>query len=149
MPQSLVSVPVHFVFSTRGREPWIREECAGRLYEYIGGIAHAEKCQLLAAGGVPDHVHLLISFGRMIGLADLMRLVKTNSSKWWHETFPGHPFAWQAGYGAFAIGHAQIGTVRDYIGRQREHHAGQSYQDEYRSLLREHGLEWDERYVWD
>jgi putative transposase len=149
MPQSLVCLPVHFVFSTKGREPWIRDEWAARLYEYIGGIARAEKCQLLAAGGMPDHVHLLISLARTIALADLMRLVKANSSKWIHETFPGQPFAWQNGYGAFAVGHTQTGVVREYIARQAEHHAGRTYQDEYRATLREHGLEWDERYVWD
>ena len=75
MPQSLVCLPVHFVFSTKGREPWVRGEWADRLYAYAGGIVHTEKCQLLAAGGMPDHVHLLVSVGRTIALADLMRLV--------------------------------------------------------------------------
>src|SRR4051812_45462618 len=123
MPQSLVCLPIHFVFSTKGREPLIREEWAARLYDYIGGIARAEKCLLLAAGGMPDHVHLLISLGRTIALADLMRLVKANSSKWIHETFPGQPFAWQNGYGAFAVGHDRVDVVRTYIARQAEHHA--------------------------
>lgn len=149
MPQSLVFLPVHFVFSTKGREPWIRDEWAARLYEYVGGIAHAEKRQLLAAGGMPDHVHLLVSVGRTIAVADLMRLIKANSSKWIHDTFSGQPFAWQNGYGAFAVGHDRIDVVRAYIVRQAEHHAVRSYQEEYRTLLREFGLEWDERYVWD
>jgi len=149
MPQSLVCLPVHFVFSTKGREPWVHDEWADRLYAYAGGVVHAERCQLLIAGGMPDHVHLLVSVGRTTGVADLMRLVKTNTSKWVHETFPDHPFAWQNGYGAFAVGYDRIDTVRAYIARQPEHHAGRSYQDEYRELLGEHGLEWDERYVWD
>ena len=149
MPQSLVCLPVHFVFSTKGREPWIGDEWADRLYGYIGGIAHAEKCQLLAAGGMPDHIHLLISVARTIALADLMRVVKANSSKWVHETVTSTPFAWQTGYGVFGVGHDRIDTVRGYIARQAEHHAGRSYQDEYRALLSEYGLEWDERYVWD
>ena len=149
MPQSLICLSVHFVFSTKDRGPWIREEWAPRLYEYIGGIAHAERCQLLAAGGMPDHVHLLISMARTIAVADLMRLVKATSSKWIHETFPGQSFGWQNGYGAFAVGRAGEEVVRGYIARQAEHHAGCSYQDEYRALLRDHGLEWDERYVWD
>jgi REP element-mobilizing transposase RayT len=137
------------VFSTRGREPWIRGEWDSRLYAYVGGIAHAEKCQLLAAGGMPDHVHFLISMARTIAVADLMRLIKANSSKWIHETFSGQPFAWQNGYGAFAVGHDQVDSVRAYIARQAEHHARHSYQEEYRTLLAEHGLEWDENYVWD
>ncbi len=149
MPQSLVCLPVHFVFSTKGREQWIRDEWAARLYEYVGGIAHAESCQLLAAGGMPDHTHLLVSVGRTVSLADLMRLIKANSSKWIHETFSGLPFAWQNGYGAFAVGHDRVDAVRAYIAGQAEYHADHPYQDEYRSLLSEHGLQWDERYVWD
>ena len=149
MPQSLACLPVHFVFSTKGREPWVCEEWAERLYEYVGGAVRTEQCRLLAAGGMPDHVHLLVSLGRTVTVADLMRVVKANSSKWVHETFPGIPFAWQNGYGAFAIQYDRIDAVRGYIARQAEHHAGHSYQDEYRTLLSEHGLEWDERYVWD
>ncbi|MGL4551441.1 MAG: IS200/IS605 family transposase [Gemmataceae bacterium] len=149
MPQSLVCLAAHFVFSTKGREPLILPGWAGRLYDYIGGVVHAEKCQSLAAGGVPDHVHLLVSVGRTVSLADLMRMVKTNSSKWVHETLPDAPFNWQAGYGGFDVSHDHLGTIRQYIARQAEHHAGRSYQDEYRAILREHGLEWDERYVWD
>jgi putative transposase len=149
MPQSLVCLPVHFVFSTKGREPYIREQWAARLYSYIGGIADAEKCVLLAAGGVQDHVHLLISVARTIAVADLMRVVKTNSSKWVHDTFGGSPFAWQNGYGAFAVEYGRIDTIRGYIARQAEHHAGQSFQDEYRALMTAHGIKWDEKYVWD
>ncbi len=149
MPQSLVCLPVHFVFSTKGREPYIREDWADRLYQYVGGIVTAERCRLLAAGGMPDHIHLLISVGRTIAVADLMRVVKANSSKWVHETFAGVPFAWQNGYGGFAVEYDRIETVRGYIARQAEHHAGQSFQDEFRVLLTAHGMKWDEKYVWD
>ncbi len=149
MSQSFACLPVQFVFSIKNREPWIREEWAQRLYDYIGGIVQTEKSILLAAGGVPNHVHLLVSLGREVSLAEMMRLVKTNSSKWVHDTFPDHPFAWQAGYGAFGASYANLDPVRAYIARQKEHHANLSFQDEYRGLLRAHGLEWDERYVWD
>ncbi len=149
MPQSLVCLPVHFVFSTKGREPFIGEEWAERLYQYIGGIVTAEKCRLLAAGGMPDHIHLLISVGRTIAVADLMRLVKANTSKWVHEMFAGVSFAWQNGYGGFAVEYDRIETIRGYIARQADHHSGQSFQDEFRTLLGAHGMEWDEKYVWD
>lgn len=149
MPQSLACMPVHFVFSTKGREPWIQREWAGRLYEYIGGIVRTEKSLLLQAGGVEGHVHLLIALGREVSLAEMMRLVKANSSKWVHETFRDRPFGWQGGYRAFAVSHAHLGPANAYIAGQREHHASLTFQDEYRGLLREHGPEWDERYVWD
>lgn len=149
MPQSLASVAVHFVFSTKAREPWIRDEWAERLRGYIGGVLHSGGCRLLVAGGVEDHIHLLVSLGRTASLADLMRMVKTNSSAWVHDAFREYPFAWQNGYGVFGVSHSDIPAVHSYIERQKEHHATESYQDEYRRLLTAHGLEWDERFVWD
>src|SRR5687767_3842947 len=99
---------------------------------------------------MPDHVHLLVSMGRETCVADLVRLVKSNSSKWLHDTQPdlAH-FAWQAGYGAFSVSHSQLEVVRHYIENQAEHHRQTTFQDEYRTFLRKHGIEWDERFVWD
>src|SRR5262245_6052911 len=100
MPQSLVSLHLHIVFSTKHREPLITPDLAPRLHGYIGGIARETGSVLVAAGGMPDHVHLLVSLGRQTSVADLVREVKANSSRWVHDTFPDRPwFAWQAGYG--------------------------------------------------
>ncbi len=149
MPQSLASVHVHFVFSTKNREPWIPAEVADRLYPYLGGLARTVGCRLVRVGGMPDHIHLLVSLGREVALADAMRVLKANSSGWAHEAFPDLPFAWQAGYGAFAVSASHVERVVAYIDDQAEHHRNMTFQDEYRALLRRHGLEWDERYVWD
>jgi putative transposase len=125
-------------------------ELQPRLYEYIGGILRAEKSALLAAGGIPDHVHLLVSLSRELAIAETLRLVKANSSKWIHETFPEHrDFAWQSGYGAFSVSFSNVPEVKGYIARQSEHHRVLTFQDEFREFLRKHELEWDERYVWD
>ncbi|QEG32419.1 hypothetical protein GobsT_72740 [Gemmata obscuriglobus] len=75
--------------------------------------------------------------------------LKAAPSAWVHETFPAVRFAWQAGYGAFAVSKSNVEAVRAYIGRQEEHHRKQNYQDEYREFLTRHEQEWDERYVWD
>ena len=150
MPQSFGSLHFHLVFSTKNRQPLIDAELQSRLYEYMGGILRAEKSVLLAAGGVPDHVHLLVSLSRELSLAETLRLVKANSSKWIHETFPGREqFAWQAGYGAFSVSFSNLPDVKNYIGRQAEHHRIRTFQDEFREFLRRHELAWDERYVWD
>ena len=99
---------------------------------------------------MPDHTHLLVSLSRDCSLAEVMRVVKSNSSRWVSDTFPDLAgFSWQAGYGAFAVSHSLIETVIRYIDRQAEHHAKLTFQDEYREFLRRHGIEWDERYVWD
>jgi REP element-mobilizing transposase RayT len=96
-----------------------------------------------------DHVHLLVSVGRTLSIADTVRLIKANSSKWIHEELPLSDFQWQAGYGAFAVSYSNIDAVKQYIANQEDHHRVRTFQDEFREILRRHGLEWDERYVWD
>jgi len=89
-----------------------------------------------------------VSLGRELSIAETLRLVKANSSKWIHATFPDRQsFAWQAGYGAFSVSYSHIADVKKYIARQAEHHRVRSFQDELREFLRRHELEWDERYV--
>jgi putative transposase len=150
VPQSLVSLTIHVVFSTKNREPLIDAELAPRLYGYVGGIVHNTKSVLLATGGVEDHIHLLVSLGRTTAIADFVRNVKTNSSLWVHETFPERSsFGWQSGYGAFSVSKSVIGGVKNYIAIQREHHKKETYQEEYMRFLRDHDLEYDERYLWD
>ena len=150
MPQSLASLNFHFVFSTKNRQPLIDTEIQARLYEYIGGILRAEKSVLLAAGGMPDHVHLLVSLSRELSIADTLRVVKANCSKWIHETFPDRQnFGWQAGYGAFSVSFSNLPEVKKYIAGQAEHHRIRTFQEEFREFLRRHEIDWDERYVWD
>jgi len=99
---------------------------------------------------MPDHIHLLVSLGRTISVADLVRDVKTVSSQWVHTEFPTlSRCAWQAGYGAFGVSLSGVPDVRKYIDNQAEHHRVVTFQDEYRAFLRRHEIEWDERYVWD
>ncbi|MFO0956535.1 MAG: transposase [Isosphaeraceae bacterium] len=121
-----------------------------RLYDYLGGILRIEGSPLLAAGGMPDHVHLLVSLGRSMAIADLLRIIKANSSRWVHGEFPTPMgFAWQAGYAAFSVSASNRGRVEEYIQGQAEHHRTVTFQDEYRAFLRRHGIAFDERYVWD
>src|SRR5262245_31164294 len=104
MPQSFACIINHIIFSTKNRLPLIHPELQPRLYEYIGGILRNEKCCLLAAGGMPDHVHLLVSESKELSRYETVRLIKSNSSKWVHETIPmSRDFAWQAGYAAFSV----------------------------------------------
>jgi putative transposase len=150
VPQSFAAVYVHLVFSTKHRAATIRLEWAPRLYEYIGGIILHRGGELIAAGGMPDHLHLLVSIGRKWSLAELLRDIKAGSSKWVHESFlEDHAFGWQDGYGAFSVSASKLDEVKRYIRNQARHHQMLSFQDELRELLRKHGLEWDERYIWD
>ncbi len=87
--------------------------------------------------------------GRTIAIADMVRLIKANSSGWIHDEIGLRDFQWQNGYGAFGVSYSNVSAVRQYLASQAEHHRARTFQDEFREILRRHGLEWDERYVWD
>ena len=150
MPQSLSSVLIHLVFSTKNRTPTILPEIQARLWEYLGGIVKGLKGFPIQIGGMPDHVHMLVTLRQQLALADMLREIKAGSSGWIHDTFQElREFEWQAGYGAFTVSHSGVPTVKEYIVNQAEHHKTLTFQDEYRFLLKKHGIEFDERYLWD
>jgi REP-associated tyrosine transposase len=150
MPQSFGCLHFHLIFSTKHRAPLLVGDVPQRLYAYIGGILRDEKGLLVAAGGMPDHVHLLVSLGRASSMADAVRQIKGSSSRWISDTFPGlGAFAWQTGYAAFSVSYSQIDTVKHYLATQAEHHQTVTFQDELRAFLRKHDLAFDEQYMWD
>jgi len=150
MPGTYSQLLLHIVFSTKRRERWITPEVADRLYPYIGGIVRAEKGVLYDIGGVEDHVHLYLRWRPDAAVSDLMRTVKSRSSKWMHGTFPElGAFAWQEGYSVFSVSKSQEEAVKSYIANQSRHHSKEDFNSELLRLLRAHGIEFDERYVFD
>lgn len=148
MPQSYTDINLHFIFGTKERRRLITPDLNDRLYAYIGGTVANERGRLLVAGGMPDHVHLLISMPGQMSASDMMRLVKTNSSRWVHETFPGMgEFGWQDGFGAFSVSHSAIERVREYIERQAEHHRTMTFEEEFAEFLNRHEIAFDPRYL--
>jgi REP element-mobilizing transposase RayT len=104
----------------------------------------------LQVGGTSDHVHVLCRLGRSISVADLVRELKRDSSKWLAtKTEPVGEFQWQSGYGAFSVSPAHVEALTGYIRDQEAHHRAESFQDELRRLLAKYNLTWDEQYVWD
>ena len=148
MPQSLSRVLIHLVFSTKNREPLIVPGVRGRAFAYLGGALNGIGCPPVIVGGVTDHVHLLFVLGRTLALSKAVEEVKKESSKW-AKTHIDSRFYWQSGYGAFSVSPSVAPDVERYVGNQEEHHREMTFQDEFRQLLRRHGIEWDERYVWD
>ena len=150
MPQSFTCLHYHIVFSTKDRRPTIAEDIRERIYKYIAGILNENKSRLIAVGGMPDHVHLLVSVSKELSISDVLRVIKTNSSKWVHESFPQHlAFAWQAGYGAFAVSFSNLDTVKRYIANQETHHRRVDFKTEFMTLLTRHEIEFEEKYLWD
>ena len=146
MASTLTNLLLHVVFSTKDRRGLITADLQENLYPYIGGIIRGEKGVPLAIGGTKNHIHILAKFPASISVSDMLRCIKGNSSKWIKEK--GRPFAWQRGYAAFSVSQSLAGRVRTYIQRQEEHHKQNSFQDELISLLKIHGIEYDENYIW-
>ena len=150
MPGTFSQITFHIVFSTKHREPWITADVAERLYPYMGGIVRAEKGVLYDIGGIEDHVHMQLRWRPDATVSDLMRTVKARSSLWVHQSLPRlEAFAWQEGYSVFAVSKSQEGRVKKYIADQAEHHKKMDFKSELLSLLRAHGIEFEERYVFD
>jgi putative transposase len=125
----------------------IAREFQAELWAYLGGIVRNLDGKALAVNGTADHVHLLVSLPPTVCIADTIRVVKPNSSKWEREKL--HPsFGWQNGYGALSVSLSGAVEVMEYIRRQEEHHRRMTFQEELVAILKKHGIEYDERYVW-
>jgi putative transposase len=151
MSQSLSAVYIHAVFSTKERWQYLRELLVrDEVHTFLGGASNHLGCPALAVGGTGDHIHQLIRFSRTITQADWIKEIKRVSNAWAKQRYPHlHNFSWQAGYGMFSVNPSELDALRHYIATQEEHHRKASFQDEFRALLKQYGLEWDERYVWD
>jgi putative transposase len=143
---SFTSCLVHCVWSTKNHAPVLNSNLRERLWPYLGGIARKNEMKALAVGGIVDHVHILVSLPATLSVARAIQLLKGNSSKWIHETFPNRAlFGWQEGYGAFSIGVSGVEATKTYIRNQAEHHRKRTFREELRTMLRKHGLKYDER----
>jgi REP element-mobilizing transposase RayT len=150
MSQSLVKNLLHLVYSTKHRQAWIPEDVRDRLYAYQAGIFRQCESPALVIGGVEDHVHALFSLSKNRVLKEIVEEVKKASSRWMKaEGSKNKDFPWQNGYAAFSVSASNVEEVRRYIEGQRERHGTLTFQDELRALFQRHGIEYDERYVWD
>ncbi len=127
---------VHVIFGTKDCRPWIREP--DKIHACLVGIAKEYAIEVKAIGGTGDHVHLLLALPPKLSVANVVRVLKANSSQWMNES--GHLFAWQQGYGVFSVSMSNVEAVAKYIGRQVEHHKGRSYREEFGEFLRKHGI---------
>ena len=116
MPQSIVKILTHIVFSTKNRADLILPEFENDLFGYIAGIVKNNKSKLIAINGTENHVHLLVSVGKQIQISDLVGDIKRSSSYWIKRR--GNKsvnFYWQSGYGAFSVSQSQVDSVVGYI----------------------------------
>ncbi len=150
MPQSLARLNVHLIFSTKNRERYLHDSIRDPLHKYMAVVLQNFGCPASIINSVEDHVHLLFDLGRTRSVSQVVEEVKTTSSKWIKTQDANFAaFAWQAGYGAFAVSESNVFAVREYIVNQREYHHTKTFQAEFRAFLGRHGIAFDERYIGD
>ncbi len=148
--QSLSKILLHVVFSTKNREPWLQEDVRRRIHAYMATVCRDLGAEVSDVHGVSDHVHIITTLPRTISQAELLQKIKTTSSKWIKTLDAEYRgFSWQRGYAAVSVSPSQLDVVLQYVRNQEEHHRSRSFQEEYRELLRKHGIEFDEQFVWD
>jgi REP element-mobilizing transposase RayT len=150
MPQSLSKLYVHLAFNTKHREPLLLAPLRAQVHAYLATVLKNHDSPAMEVGGTSDHVHALFRLSKNRSLAEIVEEIKTSSSKWVKTQGKALVnFHWQNGYGGFSVSPADVEKVATYIAQQETHHRAMTFQEEYRRLLESHGIEFDERYVWD
>ncbi len=150
MPQSLSNILIHLIWSTKDRHPWLAPGIREKTHAFLAGAVRQCDCEAFRVGGVADHVYLAVRLSRTLSVAELVKDVKTASSKWLKSQDPAFTaFHWQQGSGAFSVGMSQKEALLQYVDTQQEHHRIRTFQEEYRDFLNKYGIEYVERYVWD
>ncbi|MBK6523598.1 MAG: IS200/IS605 family transposase [Sphingobacteriaceae bacterium] len=148
MTNTYTQIHLQIVFAVKYREGAIRSPWKNELYKYITKIIQNNGHKMICINGMPDHIHILIGLRPAQSISELLREVKSNSSKWINEKkLVSGKFEWQEGYGAFSYSKRDLRNVIDYIENQEIHHSTVSFKMEYESFLKEFEIEYNERFV--
>ena len=136
------------VFTTKNTEKVLIKEQRERLFRYIWGIIKNHKSVLYQINGVEDHIHIATHIHPSVSLSNFVKDIKIASSLWINEEniFPDFT-SWQRGYGAFTYSIEAKENLVNYIKNQEEHHKQKDFRAEYKSILEEFDVEFDERYL--
>ena len=148
MANTYTQIYIHVVFAVEGRQNLIRPEHNEELQKYITGIVAGQNHKLIVINNMPDHLHLLVGLRPDASLSDLMRDVKTGSSKFINaKRWVAEKFSWQEGFGAFSYSRSQLDAVIQYIEDQQKHHAQKTFREEYVEMLQKFNVNYDPQYI--
>jgi len=150
MANTYTQLYVHVIFAVKGRANLLLPKWKENLYRYITGIVTNKNQKLMVINGVSDHIHILIGLKPDINLSDLIRDIKSNTSKWINENkYVAGKFEWQNGFGAFSVGYSQIETLLNYIINQESHHHKKTFREEYLEFLNEYHIDFKMEYIFE
>ena len=148
MANTYTQIHIHCVFAVKHRKAMIDSAFKEELYEYITGIVQQRGHKMLAIGGTSNHIHIFLGLNVDESVSDLMQAVKRNSSLWINQNHKTqNRFEWQKGYGAFSYSKSHVNAVINYIKRQEEHHRKKAFREEYKQILRNFDVKYDEQYI--
>lgn len=149
MADSYHQIYIHYIFSTKNRQPLIQSYFEKRLWKYIAGIGNHQGFPVIAIGGTADHLHLLVSASPKTSPSKTIQSIKGSSSTWINDTFysENRKFRWQSGYSAFSVSQSGLKKTIAYIQNQKVHHKKIGFKEEYQLFLQKHGIVWNEKYI--
>lgn len=148
MANTYTQIHLHCVFAVKFRDSVIHHSWKERLHQYITGIVRNHDHKMLVINSMPDHVHMLFGMRPKQSLSDLMKMVKEDSSEWINKNRLTYGrFRWQQGFGAFSYAKSDIHTVANYIENQEAHHYKSTFEEEYKNLLDEFEVDYDDAYI--
>jgi REP element-mobilizing transposase RayT len=148
MANTYTQIHIQCVFAPKFRQALILPEWKTRLHQYITGIVQNHGHKMLFINSMPDHLHMYFGMRPDQSLSDLMRLVKGESSEWINnEKFMPSTFRWQEGFGGFSYTKSQVPLICNNIEKQEEHHKRRTFLEEYRNMLKEFEVDFNERYI--
>jgi putative transposase len=149
MANTYTQLYIHLVFAVKSRKTLIKSEWKEDLYRYMTGIVQTRGHKLIIINGMPDHVHILIGLNPKESISDLVKTIKSDSNGYVNNNnlSKNYKFEWQDGYGAFSVSRSQLKNIILYIEQQEEHHKKLTFMDEYRGFLKNHGIDYNDAYV--
>ena len=148
MPNTYTQIHLHLIFAVQNRRSLIQNSWKDRLYEYITGVVQINTHKMIIINGMPDHLHIVIGMRPTQSLSDLMQDIKGNSSRWINDNkLVTGKFNWQESYGAFTYSIKEKDIIINYIKNQKEHHKSESFYEEFKRLLVDNKIEFDEKYL--
>ena len=148
MANTYHQIYLQMVFAVKYRNAVINKEWRPMLLGVIGNLINEANCKTIIVNGVEDHVHCFIGLKPVVSVSELMKTVKAKSSKYVNDhSLAKERFEWQEGYGVFSYHQSLVDIVYKYIQNQEAHHKIQTFGEEYRELLKEFRIEYDEQYI--
>ena len=150
MANTYTQLYIHVIFAVQGRQNLILSKWENELYSYISGIVKNKDQELISINGMPDHVHILLGLKPDKALSDVVRDIKSNSSRFINEKrWISGKFEWQKGFAAFSYSHSGLSNVIHYIENQKQHHQKKTFREEYEDFLKKYAVEYSTEYIFE